>query len=228
MSPSRTMNEDDLKEMVLRLAHEIRNPLATIQSAVQLLDHVQKPEGEIKEYYDSILQEVARIDCTVRDVQRFVRLDSNTAAQIPVGDVAAAAIKDLRPRWEAGGDRIQLIPGDDAFVFIDRMQVETAISELIENALRFSPPDTLIVVSIAKAEKQSVQVNVVDQGPGIPENHKGRILRPFFSTSTQGTGLGLNIVSRVAELAGGYLEWENLQPRGARFSLVLPVLAWVD
>ncbi|MCD4750805.1 MAG: HAMP domain-containing histidine kinase [Thermoanaerobaculales bacterium] len=227
MSPHRTLSEEDLREMVLRLAHEIRNPLATIQSAVQLLDHLQKPEGEVKDFYSSILTEVGRIDCVVRDMQRFVRLDSHTAAQLPVGDVAAAAVESLKSRWPSDGDRIRLRPGEDAYVLIDWMQVETAISELIENALRFSPPNSPVVVSWSKAEKRMVQVTVEDQGPGINEKLKDRILRPFFSTSTQGTGLGLNIAARVAELAGGRLEWENLHPQGTKFTLVLPVLAWV-
>ena len=72
--------------------------------------------------------------------------------------------------------------------------------------------------------EDQVAIDFDDRGPGIATETGPRIMRPFFSTSTQGTGLGLNIVARTAHLAGGRLEWCNRDAGGARFSLLLPLV----
>ena len=97
-----------------------------------------------------------------------------------------------------------------------------ALAELLSNAIRFSAPKSVVTVSWREAGAGKMGIHVEDGCPGISPELAPRILKPFFSSSTQGTGLGLSIVSRVCGMAEGRLEWRNLPGGGCRFSLILP------
>ncbi len=213
--------EDDLRQMVLRLAHEIRNPLATIKTSIQLVEHLTQPHGEIAEYFTSVLEEVTRIDQTVRELQAFARLRPGTPMQTPVEELAQLARKAACPQAEAAGVELVVRPGTEVVVRVDRDQITLALDQLIANALRFAPRGSQVTLGWECADHR-VRLDVDDAGPGVAPKLADRILRPFFSTSTQATGLGLNIVQKVAHLAAGHLEWRNLEAGGCRFTLVLP------
>lgn len=213
---------EDFREMVVRLAHEIRNPLATIKSAVQLLEHLHNPQGDVAEYYQSIHAEVARIDRVVRDMQIFARLDTEVAGSTRVEDAVLAALEAATATAGAKSSRITYAGGPLATVLADQAKLAHSIEELIDNAVKFSPPGSEIHVSWRWVPPSHVSIDVEDQGPGISPELVDKIMRPFFSTSTQGTGLGLNIVARTAALACGELRWANRESGGACFSIVLP------
>ena len=99
--------EDDLTEMVLRLAHEIRNPLATIKSAVQLIEHLQPPTGEIAEYFSSVHAEIVRIDQVVRDMQRFVKLETKAPTVV---DIQEAILESTHPTTLTLADFLKPFP----------------------------------------------------------------------------------------------------------------------
>lgn len=214
--------EDDLREMVLRLAHEIRNPLATIKSAAQLLEHLQPPDDELADYYTSIYAEVTRIDSVIRDLQRYARLDVQTARAVSVDDVVATAVDGVTASDRAAVGRVEVVGGPATQVLIDPTQLEIALAEILKNALRLSEDAAPVGVSWEHRDHSLVAIAVDDSGPGVSDKVREKMFRPFFSTSTQGTGLGLNIVAKTCELAGGSLTFENLQPTGARFTLVIP------
>jgi two-component system, NtrC family, sensor histidine kinase PilS len=215
---AQALSEDDLREMVLRLAHEIRNPLATIKSAVQLVQRLANLEDAVGEHLDSVLSQVDRIDVTVHEMQRFARI----GAGAPVAVDVQGGVDDALAKTPPGHARLAVAGGPTLRVHIEPENLRLALRELVDNARRYSPPGATVMLSWARAGEGLVAIHVDDEGPGVPAEYTERILRPFFSTSTQGTGLGLNIVEKVCRLAGGRLEWRNLAGRGCRFSLVLP------
>jgi len=214
-------DERDWREMVLRLAHEIRNPLATIKSGVQLAQHVTRPEGEIADCLDSVLEQVDRIDRTVKDLQRFVRIEAGRPAAIPVGRAIEDAIAQKRGEAQRQGTALSVAAGPPLHVYIDGSNLVLALDEVLSNAIRFSPPGSTVVVSWL-GEAHRALVHIDDEGPGIPAELGERIARPFFSSSISGTGLGINIVEKVCRLAGGAVEWKNRPGRGCRFTISLP------
>lgn len=222
LAADQPFTEEDLRQMVLRLAHEIRNPLATIKSAAQLLEHLQQPDGEIAEFYSSIHTEIGRIDMVVRDMQRYARLDEQPAKSVDVGEAVRHSVEAETAGSACDGNRIEVIEGPQTMVLMDQAQLEGAVRELLSNAIRFSPEAGDIRVSWEYRDGSDVQIHVDDNGPGISEEVEARMLRPFFSTSIQGTGLGLNIVARTAQISGGCLRWRNLNGGGARFTIVVP------
>lgn len=216
------LSEDDLVEMVLRLAHGIRNPLATIKSGVQLIQHLSHSTEEIAEYFQAILAEVTRIDFIVRDMQRFVQVEPLRPKELDVDGAIRDAVQDGLS--EAEKERVDIAPATPVSLhfLVDGEPFKLAVTELIRNALCFSPEDSRVVVSSHIDKVGQLKVQVDDQGPGIPPEYAERVMRPFFSSSTRGTGLGLNIAARFCLRAGGRLTWKNREPRGCRFTLCLP------
>jgi len=215
------LSEEEFSEMVIRLAHEIRNPLSTIKTAVQLIQHLSQSHGQFAEYYDSIIAQVGRIDQTINDMQRFARLTASHPVDLAVGKIVEEAAWRHRNEARTAGISLVVAGGPPVLVRIDQNNVQTALSELISNALRFSPAGSEVVISW-QCDAGTVCLRIDDAGPGINPDHQDRIMRPFFSTSTQGTGLGLNIVDKICRLACGQLTWENLDGHGSRFAITLP------
>ncbi len=219
----REFTENDLREMVLRLAHQIRNPLATIKSGIQLVQHLLDADGEIKEYLGAALVEVERINRTVVDMQRMIRLDAATAKARPVADVVSEALERCAGQAEASSITLENRGGPPSMVLADSSQLLEAVAELLCNAIEFSPAGSRVRIGWTTAGDHLVRIDVSDSCGGIPPSAAERILRPFYSTSTRRTGLGLNIVQRICELGGGRLEWKNLSDRsGCQFSVVMP------
>jgi signal transduction histidine kinase len=214
-------SEDDIREMVLRLAHEIRNPLATIKSAVQLIQRLTRPKGQVEEYFASVLGQVRRIDLTVQDMQRFVRLTATPGQPVQLASAVEGAVAAHRGAAKHGEVSLVMAGGPPLRALIDPGHLRLALDELLGNAIRFSPPGSAVTLSWSAKNGRLVALNVDDEGPGVLPEHADRILKPFFSTSTQATGLGLNIAEKACSLAGGYLEWRNLAGEGCRFSMVL-------
>lgn len=215
------LTEEDLKEMMLRLAHEIRNPLATIKSGVQLMQRRTGPEDSNAEYLSSLLLQVDRIGETLSDVQRFVRLGAGWPLAVDVGTVVRDVIDLSHPEASLARVTIVVDGGPELLVRIDRGNFQLSLRELVSNAIRHSPADGSVRISWGHGREGMRDVRVDDQGTGVPAGVADRIMRPFFSTSTQGTGLGLNIVEKVCRLSGGHLEWRNLPEVGCRFTMVL-------
>jgi len=160
----------------------------------------------------------------VRDMQYFARLDAQTASSVRLDRVVATVVELEASAAATRSTTITTIAGPPTAVLIDYAQLETALRELVDNAVRFSPTGSRVEVTWRHLEPNQVALEVDDQGSGIAPELSGRILRPFFSTSTHGTGLGLNIVARTAAIAGGELRWANLEGGGARFQIILPRL----
>ncbi len=215
--------EYDLREMVLRLAHQIRNPLATIKSGIQLVQHLLPPDAEVEEYLQAALVEVERINRTVSDMQRVIRLDSATAQATPIAEIVDEALSRCAAAAAAAKVTVECPGGAASRVLADPSQMIEAIAELVGNAIEFSRPGSRVGVRWESEADHQLRIDISDCCGGIPAPAAQRMLRPFYSTSTRGTGLGVNIVQRICELGGGRLQWENLADgSGCRFSIFMP------
>ncbi len=212
---------DDLQEMVLRLAHEVRNPLAVIKSSAQLIRRLDMSAVDALPYLESMIVGVGRIDNTIHDMERFARLQTNTACAVLVAEAAREAVATTEGQARPTGVSVAIGDGPAVRVLVDPRQFQDGLRELIDNATRFSEPDTRITVSWERGARREIHIHVDDEGCGVSEEDASRILRPFFSSSTQGTGLGLNTVQRICLLAGGRLEWRNRRHGGCRFTMIL-------
>jgi two-component system sensor histidine kinase PilS (NtrC family) len=200
------------------LAHEIRNPLASLSGSVQLLKEVNPSP-----LHDIVLREVTRLNDLVEqflDSARPVSLDLQpTQADAIVGDVATAFRND--PRFHGRRvvrTRFEKLP----LVVLDGARFHQVVWNLLLNAAQATPDYGTIELS-ATARGTDLVVSVRDDGVGMPPEAVARIFDPFYTTRSGGTGLGLANVDRIVRAHGGRIEVESEPGEGTCFTLVFPI-----
>lgn len=221
--------DDAAKTALLRsMSHDLRSPITAIQAAGEVLEHPEAlSRAEERELLDSIRLQARRLDRLVGNLLDLSRIEAGAAQPVPelwpVDGLVARALEAVGPENE----RVDvLLPASSPPVRVDPAHVEHALVNLLENALRFSPPDARVELSAA-SEAGELVVRVRDRGPGVEERDRERIFEPFDRGSDangSGTGLGLAIARGFAELNGGRL-WVEPSAGGATFALALPVAA---
>lgn len=196
-------------------AHELRTPLAALKVQVQ----VAMATGDGEAHRHALAQVLASADRTSRLVEqllRLARLDPlfrlPQARPIDLADLASAAVEDAQAAAEIGQHALFLdLPAHPVGVVGDRDLLGAALRNLVDNALRYTPPGSRIVVGV-DAGSGGTLLAVTDDGPGVPAEELPRLLERFYrgrDAGAEGTGLGLAIVQRIAELHGAGLEIEN-------------------
>jgi len=214
------LTSQDVTEMVLRLAHEIRNPLATIKSSIQLVRRLEMSAQDSAPHFETALRHIERIHSTLREIERFVSLEEGDTGEVRV-DAAVSGAVDLVTDYAREHDvRLDIEGGPEVSVIMDRRHLQIVLGELLENALDASEPGGSIALSWER-EAPMILLHVDDEGSGVAADHAANILRPFFSTQTHGIGLGLNVVKRICDISGGNLEWLPRTGKGCRFTVTL-------
>ncbi len=217
-------------ELSAGLAHEIKNPLAGIKGAVDILLQRRNPNDPEREVLENVQHEVSRIDATVHSlldrarprefkfqpasltaaVERAVRLGRHQAA-------SAATQRGQQIKVEFINEAAPIT------MMIDAAQIEDAILNLISNAIEGLEAHGSVTVHLPKQpDADEVIIQVKDTGRGISEEDLQRIFSPFFTSSPNGTGLGLPAVRRIARAHGGRVEVNSTIGSGSTFTLRLP------
>lgn len=218
----------NIGELAAGLAHEIKNPLAGIAGAMQILIH-DLPKGDPKrEVFEEIAVQVRRIEKTVTDLLSFARPQPPEFALVDLSETLRAALFLVRQHSEAKQITFQeeLAPALPA-VRADPRQIQQVFLNLILNAVQAMPtggPGGKVVVRTqsVKGAGGLVQAEVSDTGPGIPDDVREHIFEPFFTTKHKGTGLGLAIVRRIVAEHGGEIEVASVLGHGTTFTVTLP------
>ena len=212
---------DVVKTAVIQsVSHDLRTPLATIHAALDALGPADP--GARRELVETARHELERLERYVENVLDLSRLGAGAAAPSPalwtVDALAAQAMAGL-----PGADRVRLEVGDDLPpVRADATQIERALANLLENALRFSPPDAAVTIR-AETRGDEVVVRVEDRGPGVADADAETIFEPFHrSGGSRGAGLGLAIARGFVEANGGSVWVESAPGGGASFAIALP------
>lgn len=201
------------------MAHELRNPLASLKGHAQLLAEDLGDLGDPKKTKkaERVVAEAERLELLTTNLLDFVRDGPIERESLAPRDLVAKSIRDLD---EA---RIEVdVTKAPATMKVDAERMPRVIHNLVDNALQAAPAPSKVEVSIA-SEGKSVLVVVRDHGPGIPEDALAQIFEPFHTTRTKGTGLGLAVARRIAEQHGGTLTAERAaEGDGAVFRLTFP------
>ncbi|MGZ4387696.1 MAG: sensor histidine kinase [Gaiellaceae bacterium] len=221
---------DALKTALLRaVTHDLRTPLMGILTSASALaqGELVLDEADRADLLATVLDEAHRLDRLVANLLDLSRLQAGAARPEPelaaVDDLVVEALDELG----ADGARVEVTLADEpAAVQVDSHQIQRALLNLIENALKYSPPETPVHVRVAVTSSE-VSVRVIDQGPGVAAGELGRIFEPFQrgsgSAAVRGAGLGLAIAQGFAEANGGRVSVESRSGQGATFVLTLPV-----
>jgi signal transduction histidine kinase len=203
-----------------KLAHELKNPLASIKALSQLLK--QSPAGERgPERLTVLTSEVDRMERILEEYLSFSRpLTTLELGPVDLAAIAGEALLLIQPRaTEAQVEVVQ--SGSAGSVTGDPRRLREALLNLLSNALEASPAGARIDVRLSSAAGTSA-IAVVDQGRGISEEALARVGTPFFTTRPGGTGLGVVISRGIAEQHGGRLELESVPGRGTRATISVP------
>jgi K+-sensing histidine kinase KdpD len=218
---------DDVKTALLRaVSHDLRSPLTAIIAAGDALGSPSIDEGDRRALAGAIVDEASRLSSLVDKLLDLSRLEAGQANPRPdwcsIEEVVAAAVDDLGKRSESV--RIAL-DRDLPFVRADAAQLERAIANLLENAIRFSGGEQSLVRG--RALNDRVVVRVVDRGLGIPPGDLDHVFEPFYQRPGdpphEGSGLGLAIVRGLVEVNGGHVWAESVPGQGTTFVIELPL-----
>lgn len=217
-------------EYVQTLTHEIKSPLSAIRGAAELLQEPM-PEEERRRFVGNIRRETQRLQELVERLLELAALERQRGLervrQVPLREIADAAIAATAPRAQGRNVGVTLIARSDITLRGDPLLLESAITNLLDNAIDFSPEGGHVEVSL-EAQGDEALVQVRDHGSGIPRYARGRVFDRFYSLARphngkKGTGLGLAFVRQVAELHQGSVTLEDALDGGAIAALRLPL-----
>lgn len=215
------------------VSHELRTPLTAIRGAAETLLDGDVPEDDQRQFLATIVREAERLTRLANDLLTLQRIEGATG-ELPLGrvqlrEVAERAVEALQPLTEARGVRVE-VTGDAPVVLGDADRLQQVIANLLDNATRVTPEGGRVEVRI-REQADGVTLEVLDEGPGIPEEALPHVFERFFRAqtsrdrSTGGAGLGLAIVAAIVRAHAGSVEASNRPEGGSVFTVRLPALA---
>jgi len=221
------------RDFVANASHELRTPIAAVRSATETLrgGALDEPDAAVR-FVDIIERNAQRLQSLVEDMLELSKLESNEfklkRERVELGSVVPIVLALFRERAEKKGARLAAeLPREPMAVVGDARALEHVLSNLVDNAIKYCPRGSRIVVRAA-AEVDRVNLVVADDGPGIPPEHLQRVFERFYrvdagrSRELGGTGLGLSIVKHMVEAMRGRVSVESEVGRGATFTVSLP------
>ena len=223
-------------EFLATLAHELRNPLTSIRASTEIMRLKESADPDLQSARDILYHQVNIISRLVEDLLDVSRLTLGhiklRMERITIGDVLNQAIGTSRPTLESFGHElfVELAP-DPIYVYADLIRLAQAVTNLLINAAKYTPPGGRIRVGVS-VEHNSAVIRVIDNGIGIPLEMLSQIFDLFGQSDAQpargqdGLGIGLTITRRLVQLHGGTIEARSAgQDRGSEFVVTLPFAA---
>jgi len=217
------------EEVVSVVSHDLRNPLGVVAGAADLLLDLPLGEAERTKQADIIRRSAQRMGRLIQDLLDVARIEAGALVVRPVVEGPQGILDEIHtvfaPQAEEKGVHLEvdIDPGVPP-ALVDADRIHQALSNLVANALKFTPPGGRVTLSGRAGEEGWIVLSVSDTGPGIPEHMQGRLFDRFWQASRHdrtGSGLGLAIVRGIAEAHGGSVEVLSKKGVGATFSLHL-------
>jgi Osmosensitive K+ channel histidine kinase len=222
-------------ELIALVTHELRTPLAVVRAYADLLADEPPLRGRQSRdlarretratWHRAALEQIERLDRLVDSILASVRVVPEGPASVvtvDLGGLVDEVVTSLRPILDR--HRVMIVPSVRLHGLADPPRLRQILEHLVENAVKYAPPDTQITIDWALNEGV-VQLGVSDEGPGIPDEWRERIFEPYARRDThtaRGSGIGLYAAKRLGESMGARLWCEPARPHGARFVVALP------
>ena len=214
-------------DFVASVSHELRAPIASIRLMADALEDGKIQPGTAGEFHRLISREGARLSTLIENVLDFASIEQGRKEwhreESDLRKLILDTVSLMEPLASEKGIRLQTDLPEEASALIDPDAIRQALVNLIDNAVKFSPKDSSVKISLSGNE-----IRITDQGPGIPKAEHDRIFEKFhrlggeLRRETQGTGIGLSLVKAIAEAHGGSVAVESEPDQGSTFILTLP------
>lgn len=221
-------------DFVANVSHELKTPVGAISLLAEALESAPEDQATVRRFASRMMTESARLAALVQDIIELSRVQGKdvalVGADVDINDVIAEAVDRTKSPAQSRNITIALGPRKPAFVYGDHSQLVTALRNLIDNAVRYSPENTQVGIGLSVAD-DVVSVSVSDQGDGLSPAEQDRIFERFYrvdtarSRHTGGTGLGLSIVKHIISNHGGEVTLWSAPKLGSTFTVRLPQLS---
>ena len=224
------------RDFVANVSHELRTPLTAIRGyAETLLEGALEDQENNRRFLEIIKAHAIRLNNIASDLLTLSDLESGKARPEPepvsVRAAVESAIRTLESEARLRGVHLHCGRMDDVQVLADRIQIEQALVNLLDNAVKFNRPSGEVLLEITRNGEGRVKITLTDTGIGIPHDDLPRIFERFYrvdkarSREVGGTGLGLSIVKHIIERANGTVSVESQLGKGSTFTLLLPAVS---
>ena len=223
------------RDFVANVSHELKTPLGALKLLAEAVAEATDDPEAVTRFSQRMTVETERLTRLVQQIIDLSRLQYNTASSdaslIAVSDLVTEAVEHSAIDAEAKSITIKVSVDTETHLLGDRSQLHSALSNLVENAVTYSPDGSTVHVSATRGtddDADTVQITVTDNGIGLDDNELERIFERFYrvdparARTTGGTGLGLSIVKHVAASNGGTVEVWSKPGLGSSFTLALP------
>lgn len=238
-----------LGELSVGIAHEIRNPLASISGSIQLLNDQMNLEEEDRSLMEIVMRETERLNSLITDFLVFAKPARQERQMVNLGDVISETLKIFKNSPQAEGIDIESYLSSEIFIEGDARQIGQVFWNILLNSAEAMDHSGRLTVTASfrtgyeglrsktdvsskfdgdkDREYSFVGVKIKDTGEGIEPDRLATIFDPFFSTKSNGTGLGLAIAHRIVESHGGAIEVKSRVGKGTVFNVILPAASAV-
>ena len=221
------------RDFVANISHELKTPVGALALLAETVEEAAEDPEAVLRFAGRMRQEAARLTDLVQDLIMLSRIQAAEPIPDPrpvsIEDVVAEALDRCRMKASARGIALEVSGDRDIAILGDEDLLVTALRNLLENAIAYSPDKTRVLVATRRASSWMAEISVSDQGIGIPERDRERIFERFYrvdparSRATGGTGLGLAIVKHVTAAHGGNVTVWSQEGSGSTFTLRLPL-----
>ncbi len=211
-------------QMAAGVAHEIKNPLASIKGALEIIRDDKVPQSDRNEFSDIAFKEVKRIDSTVAEFLQYARPKATQRQDVDLSALVESGLKQLNPQMAKASLSLQTSIQTDVHILADWEQIHQALLNLVINAMEASQPGGSIEVKLSHASTDRVVLSISDTGSGMNSAQQEQAFDPFYTTKAAGTGLGLAIVKSIIDGHHGQIEIQSEAGRGTRVNVTLPAL----
>jgi two-component system sensor histidine kinase VicK len=225
-------------ELLSNISHELRTPLSPIKGYSQILRSREIPPDDVRRFANEIEKASARLERVVVQLVNFASMSSGGYEVHVEPTIVREVLDRVVGRWaeRLDGDKHPIqskVGGGVPKVWVDRVALDQAIDELVDNAVKYSPDGGRIEVAATAAKHAeigpTVRISVTDRGVGIPADRREVVLEEFTQADGSATrafgglGLGLALVSRITRAHGGELELVSVEGKGTTLTIVLPI-----
>jgi len=210
-----------LGRLAASIAHEVRNPLGAISHASQLLSESGSMESENSRLLEIIMQQSRRMNTIIENVQQISRREPTTPEQIDVKLWLSSFVHEFTHHKQLAQDAIRyVIKSDEIHISMDPSQLHQVMSNLCENAIRYSKGTPMLEINCGiRKETERPFLDVIDHGPGIPDDLIEHLFEPFFTSDSSGSGLGLYIARELCEANQASLSLDSNSSKGCCFRI---------
>jgi len=210
-----------MDEVISGIAHEIKNPLASLSGSIQLLREDTRSGSYEDKLMQIILRETDRLKTIVNDIRLFSKPHTGNVVEIKMAEMIEETVRLFLndPEWKPS-IHLQLNLDKDITILFDPTHFTQILWNLLKNAVQSINEKGEITIRLQSSRNNKVYLTIEDTGMGIQPKDSNHIFDPFFTTKPEGTGLGLSILHRLIDANNGMIDFESTPGKGTIFTVV--------